>query len=198
MQRLPSDRNRRLSPLSDQSIGDLLCIAVNARQHRYDVTYALGYDHDWMHLGSNRRNGLGETIQADRCLPRDRDCRNDLFIDHRPEAKATLARYYTMALGISLENVAIAVILLYVIFRHTSPVGIILNWRPIRHFGIISYSLYLWQQLFTGPQPPFFPLNILCIVACAELLYLLVERPSLRLRNRLERTFDFFHAKTTP
>jgi hypothetical protein len=31
------------------------------------------------------------------------------------------------------------------------------------------------------------PLNIICIVACAELSYFLVERPSFRLRDRLER-----------
>ncbi len=94
---------------------------------------------------------------------------------------------YTLPVGISLENLAMAVILLFAVFHHKSPIGKALNSNLLRHFGIISYSLYLWQQLFTGPQPPFFPLNIICIVACAELSYFLVERPSFRLRDCIQR-----------
>ena len=62
-----------------------------------------------------------------------------------------------------------------------------LNTRVLRHLGVISYSLYLWQQMFTGEEGlRFFPWNLLAILACAELSYWLVERPALRLRERLE------------
>jgi peptidoglycan/LPS O-acetylase OafA/YrhL len=49
---------------------------------------------------------------------------------------------------------------------------------------VISYSLYLWQQMFTGSKAHF-PLNLLAILACAELSYWLVERPSFRARDWL-------------
>ncbi len=94
---------------------------------------------------------------------------------------------YMLPLGISVENVSILVIVQYAVLRHESALGVLLNSRLLRHCGRISYSLYLWQQLFTGPQPPAFPLNIICIVVCAELSYLFVERPSLRLRDRIEK-----------
>ena len=92
-----------------------------------------------------------------------------------------------MTIGFSLENVAIAVILLYAVFRHESLLGKFLNLAPVRHFGVISYGLYLWQQLFTGDRTILFPLNIVFIVACAEMSYVLVERPSFRLRDRIEK-----------
>ncbi len=94
---------------------------------------------------------------------------------------------YLMTIGFSLENVAIAVILLYAVFRHESFLGKFLNLAPVRHFGVISYGLYLWQQLFTGDRTILFPLNIVFIVACAEMSYVLIERPSFRLRDRVER-----------
>ena len=58
---------------------------------------------------------------------------------------------YRMTIGFSLENLAIATIVLFGVFRHNSAFGKLLNWKPIRHLGTISYSLYLYQQLFTGP-----------------------------------------------
>lgn len=90
---------------------------------------------------------------------------------------------YKMTVGISLENIAIAAIVLYSTFRHTSLLGKLLNLRWIQHLGIISYSLYLWQQLFTGSFTRLFPLNILAIVICAELSFWLVERPSFAVRD---------------
>ena len=97
---------------------------------------------------------------------------------------------YHMTVGISLENVAIASILLYVVFKHESWAGRLLNLKPLRHIGMISYSLYLWQQMFTGPLTRWFPLNIVCIFACAELSYFLVERPSYTVRNKVQQWIE--------
>jgi peptidoglycan/LPS O-acetylase OafA/YrhL len=94
---------------------------------------------------------------------------------------------YSMTIGISASNIAIAALLLNVIFRHEAPLGKLLNWRPVRHLGMISYSLYLWQQLFTGPVTSHFPLTFLPIVVCAELSFWLVEKPSFRVRDTLQR-----------
>ncbi len=97
---------------------------------------------------------------------------------------------YAMTIGIVLTNIAIAGLLLNVVFRHQSPLGRLLNFSVVRHFGMISYSLYLWQQLFTGPYTHQFPVNILAIVACAELSFWLVEKPSFRVRDMLQRRLD--------
>src|ERR1700761_71223 len=94
---------------------------------------------------------------------------------------------YLMTIGFSLEKVAIAGILLYAGFAPELLLGRLLNLAPVRHFGVISYGLYLWQQLFTGDRTTLFPLNIVFIVACAEMSYLLIERPSFRLRDRIEK-----------
>jgi peptidoglycan/LPS O-acetylase OafA/YrhL len=104
---------------------------------------------------------------------------------------------YKMTVGISLENVAIAIIVLYSAFRHTSLLGKILNLKWISHLGMISYSLYLWQQLFTGYLTRLFPLNIVAIVICAELSFWLVERPSLATRDYIgKKLFPNSAAKT--
>ena len=64
----------------------------------------------------------------------------------------------------------------------------LLNSLPVMWLGAISYSLYLWQQLFLNrwsPEPmTSFPLNILLAVALATASYHLVERPGLHLRER--------------
>jgi peptidoglycan/LPS O-acetylase OafA/YrhL len=97
---------------------------------------------------------------------------------------------YLMTIGLTLENIAIATLLLYVVFRHESRLGKFLNLKPVRHIGMISYSLYLYQQLFTGPYTRHFPLNLVFIVTAAELSYLLVEKPSFRIRDAVQKRFN--------
>ena len=93
---------------------------------------------------------------------------------------------YDWPIGYTLRGTLISIVLLYVVRKPTSLPGRILNLRFLRHIGIISYSLYLWQQMFTGPYSFLFPLNVAVIFACAELSYVLVERPALRLRGLIE------------
>ncbi len=60
----------------------------------------------------------------------------------------------------------------------------ILNAKPVAWLGKISYSLYLWQQLFAygqHPRPWYFPL---LAVGMASASYYLVEQPMLRVRER--------------
>jgi peptidoglycan/LPS O-acetylase OafA/YrhL len=47
----------------------------------------------------------------------------------------------------------------------------------MRHIGVISYGVCLWQQMFTGPNAFWSLLNLVAILACAELSYWLVKRP---------------------
>jgi peptidoglycan/LPS O-acetylase OafA/YrhL len=64
--------------------------------------------------------------------------------------------------------------------------GKILNNRVIRHLGVLSYSIYLWQALFTSRTTPMLPYGLVYTLAAAEMSYWLVERPALSLRTRLE------------
>jgi peptidoglycan/LPS O-acetylase OafA/YrhL len=98
--------------------------------------------------------------------------------------------WYESLFGISLTTGCIALLLLYVVLRPDTPVARVLNWEPVRHIGVISYSLYLWQQMFLGVSwVPNTYRNVLAALACAELSYWLVERPSLNVRDRLQSKF---------
>lgn len=64
-----------------------------------------------------------------------------------------------------------------------------LNTRPLEWIGLLSYSLYLWQQPFLNRNSTqwfaSFPFNITLAVVCACLSYYLLEKPLMRLRKRL-------------
>ena len=64
----------------------------------------------------------------------------------------------------------------------------VLNIAALRWIGVMSYSLYLWQQMFldrysTRPWTRF-PTNLVLALGCASLSYFLVERPVLEFRDR--------------
>lgn len=62
----------------------------------------------------------------------------------------------------------------------------LLNNRAVRTVGVLSYSLYLWQQVFVyGGFKLGAPANLLAIATAAMLSYYLIERPFLRLKDRL-------------
>jgi peptidoglycan/LPS O-acetylase OafA/YrhL len=68
----------------------------------------------------------------------------------------------------------------------------VLDWEPVKWVGRISYSLYLWQQLFLVPswEPKAlgilqrWPLNLVMMLVCACASYYLVEKPLLRLGHK--------------
>ncbi|MGH8148091.1 MAG: acyltransferase family protein [Rhodanobacteraceae bacterium] len=95
-------------------------------------------------------------------------------------------------LGSPVMNVCIA-LLIESSTRHAgSLTGRFLNWNPIVFLGVVSYSLYLWQELFLDYQSrawmDAFPQNLVFAFLAALASWFLIERPFLRLRSRLRRS----------
>jgi peptidoglycan/LPS O-acetylase OafA/YrhL len=68
------------------------------------------------------------------------------------------------------------------------PMTRLLNTAPLIRLGVLSYSLYLWQQLFVGFRGLGSVVVIAASLAAALCSYSLVEGPLLRLRGRLRPT----------
>ncbi|HVX05048.1 MAG TPA: acyltransferase [Rhodanobacteraceae bacterium] len=101
---------------------------------------------------------------------------------------------HTMAilLGSPVMNTCIALLIESGTRHAGSLAGRFLNWKPIVFLGVVSYSLYLWQQLFLDYQSrawmDAFPQNLGFAFLAALASWFLVERPFLRLRKRLRNS----------
>ncbi|MGO8994521.1 MAG: acyltransferase family protein [Polyangiaceae bacterium] len=97
----------------------------------------------------------------------------------------------SLAFGETCLNLSIALIIHYGIRHPESPAGRVLNLRPLVYVGTLSYSLYLWQQLFLNRSSTqwfaAFPLNIALAAACAVISFHFVEQPFLRWREARRR-----------
>ena len=93
--------------------------------------------------------------------------------------------------GAAVLNIAIAVVIERSIRMPHYDLGKLLNTSPMIYVGLISYSLYLWQQPFLNrygtSEFNHFPLNLLMAIAACLFTYYVVERPALKLRQRIER-----------
>jgi peptidoglycan/LPS O-acetylase OafA/YrhL len=100
-----------------------------------------------------------------------------------------IARAIVAAFGAAIINVCIAVLIHRSIYFSGDWMGRLLNWKPVAFVGVLSYSLYLWQQLFLNRDSTqwmnAFPQNLLFAISAALVSYLLLERPLLKLRHRL-------------
>jgi len=88
------------------------------------------------------------------------------------------------SVGLSALHLGIALSLRHMMERRY----LLLNSSPVMWLGGISYSLYLWQQLFLDrwSSEPWaaFPLNLVLSLMLAAVSYYLVEKPGLKLRER--------------
>ena len=67
-------------------------------------------------------------------------------------------------------------------------IGRVLETRPMVFVGVLSYSLYLWQQPFLNPHNAgwvaAWPINIVLAAGAALVSYYVIESPFLRLKDR--------------
>lgn len=93
--------------------------------------------------------------------------------------------------GETFMNCCIALVVHWTIVNSTSAAGRFLNWTPLTAIGVLSYSLYLWQQPYStfGMKNVLsvFPLNLVLMFATTIVSYLVIETPFLQLRGYLER-----------
>jgi peptidoglycan/LPS O-acetylase OafA/YrhL len=90
----------------------------------------------------------------------------------------------------TIANLCIGVIVLYSVFGPHGVWSRLLNSKVLNYIGLLSYSLYLWQQLFlTGKEFWWssLPLNLVFIAGSALFSYYCIEKPFLKLRDKLEK-----------
>jgi len=109
------------------------------------------------------------------------------WMDRRP---SVMPPWFLNLFLYSVQNLMVIVIIHWAMLNPGLGVGRFLNSRVMTFIGAISYSIYIWQQPFLNPYShalvTTFPLNLLCIAACALASYYLVELPAFALRRRLE------------
>ena len=88
--------------------------------------------------------------------------------------------------GTVLANLTVVVLMHCALNAEGTIVFWCLNNRPTRLVGVLSYSLYLWQQVFIyGGFKLDAPENLIAIGIAAVLSFQLIEKPFLKLRGRL-------------
>ena len=97
-------------------------------------------------------------------------------------------------LGGTIERTAVALaamlVLVWVLASRDLPGTWVLRTPVAQWLGRLSYGIYLWQQLFLGPESPALPfrsspvVGVALALLAAQLSYHLVERPFLRLKDR--------------
>jgi peptidoglycan/LPS O-acetylase OafA/YrhL len=106
--------------------------------------------------------------------------------------KLLICGIFTVPLGDSCEAAGLGLILLQSVWhpRLFQP----LAWLPVAQLGVLSYSIYIWQQLFctnpkdfgfVNPTLMSFPFWMVGAIGAAAISYYCLERPLLNLRSRL-------------
>jgi len=107
--------------------------------------------------------------------------------------------YWRFLVSLSLINVGIAMCIDR--WAHFPPdaVARFLNLSAVRKLGVMSYALYLWQQIFLNRNEhafwTAFPLNLTLAIACAWITHEAIEKPFLRLRHNLEQKWRRRHSE---
>jgi len=110
------------------------------------------------------------------------------FLTYLLETRPTIWTLF----AVSFSNVCFALVIDRTITARDDGFGRLLALRAVERVGVLSYSLYLWQQLFLRQsrvdEPAIwgllcaFPLNVVAAYVCGHLSFEVVERRILKLR----------------
>jgi peptidoglycan/LPS O-acetylase OafA/YrhL len=96
------------------------------------------------------------------------------------------------SLGATVEILCVALCVDRCVTICMGAIGRMLNSRILRYIGVLSYSLYLWQQPFLNRASTSiytsFPINIILAFAAALASYYFVEKPFLWLKDGIHST----------
>ncbi|MHB8208820.1 acyltransferase family protein, partial [Mucilaginibacter sp.] len=92
-------------------------------------------------------------------------------------------------------SVSIATLIIASIVNKTGVIFKFLNYKPVRYLGTLSYSLYIWQQIFTYKQPwansfshgDSILLNLVFLAITAVISYHFYEKAFLKLKQRFTK-----------
>ncbi|HKQ07483.1 MAG TPA: acyltransferase [Blastocatellia bacterium] len=108
---------------------------------------------------------------------------------------AALMAYWTIPLpyAVVAESMLIPLVLIGTVLHPQTPIGRLLESKPMAWFGRLSYSIYIWQSaLFVGryQEPADFqvwPSSAISLLAIAMMSYYFIEKPILAFGHRLTR-----------
>ncbi|MFA6276973.1 MAG: acyltransferase [Pedobacter sp.] len=102
--------------------------------------------------------------------------------------------YVSLPFGNTIIAICIMYIILSYIYPQNNLIFKFLNHRVMVHIGVLSYSIYIWQEFFFTKEALLFnkfPLNIIAIYLISTASYYLWEKPFLNLRKRvLQKQFN--------
>jgi peptidoglycan/LPS O-acetylase OafA/YrhL len=104
-----------------------------------------------------------------------------------PLVASKLGGFWSATYGTTFEAALVGIVIVVLYYQSEFWFSRLLRTRPFVFIGTISFSLYLWQQLFANvnlPIPHAFPLGILEALAAATFSCYFIEAPFLRLKDR--------------
>jgi peptidoglycan/LPS O-acetylase OafA/YrhL len=113
----------------------------------------------------------------------------------------SLARPLVLGLNFLVFSVAVGMLMVLTALNPASFVGRVLEFPVLRWIGRMSYSLYLWQQMFfvLDIAPSVLPLGIfqrwplapLMVFGCASISFYFMERPCTRFGRHVSAKLNF-------
>ena len=98
---------------------------------------------------------------------------------------------YLITVGKTLDFICIGLVLVAAVSQPGTPLFRFLNWRPLAFVGVLSYSLYVWNNLFLNGETSWivntFPLNLMCVIGMGLFSYYLIEKPFLKLKDHFHK-----------
>lgn len=103
-----------------------------------------------------------------------------------PLMRILLRGMWTITYGATIESAAAAALIAVLAYRPDNWTAKITRLRPFQYIGMISFSLYLWQQMFCIKGAPFessFYISVPAAIVAASISFYAIERPTRRWRD---------------